>query len=220
MSATVPGSNGHGGQPAPTLPAEPGDTGAAAGVAGGGGVSATDLLVDLAQCQRSIRSLLRAAISGMVPVSNQTLPGVVLTLSGLIHATEMAANKVLDHAEGLALDRERLGKALARLEPMLDLANPAARQAWLDVRESTQGLNGRVMAIMSAMAFQDLTTQQLLGAIQSVEQVRESLVEVLKLLDLPVEVDDEAEAIDRSRPAFQMQSRQAIADRLWNELRG
>jgi chemotaxis regulatin CheY-phosphate phosphatase CheZ len=185
-------------------------------------VSATDLLVDLGQCQRSIRSLLRAAIAGLVPVSNQTLPAVSFTLGGLIHATEMAANKVLDHAEGLAADRERLGKALARLEPLLDTSSPTGRQAWLDVTESTKMLSGRVMCIMSAMAFQDLTSQQLVGAIETVEQVRGQLIETLKLLDLPVESapTGESSVIEGPRPAFPVQSRQAVADRLWAELKG
>lgn len=216
MGAAGAERNGNG-RPAPP---EAG-LGAILGATSGSGVSATDLLVELSQCQRSIRSLLRSAISGLVPVSGQTLPAVVFTLSGLIHATEMAANKVLDHAEELSTDRDRLAKALARLEPLIDMSNPAGRRAWLDVMESTQTVSGRAMAIMSAMAFQDLTTQQLVGAISSVEQVREKLVEVLQLLDLPVETEEpDAMAAGNARPAFPMQSRQAVADRLWAELKG
>src|SRR5262245_3161235 len=153
-------------------------------------VSATDLLVELAQCQRGIRGLLRTASATLGPMTSQTLPSVAFTLSGLIHATEMAANKVLDHAEGLASERDRLGKALARLEPLLPAGNPTVKRAWLDVMECHQALSGRVMSIMSAMAFQDLTTQHLASAIKSVEQVREQLLQMLVLLDIPVESDD------------------------------
>ncbi len=190
---------------------------------GGNGdcVSATDLLVELAQCQRSIRSLIRAAISGLVPVSNQTLPAVAFTLGGLIHATEMAANKVLDHAEGLASERERLGKALARLEPLLDMSNPTAKRAWLDAMECNQALTGRVMSIMSGMAFQDLTTRQLTSAIKSVDETRHQLSQILVLLDLPVEMeepDGEGAARRGPRPSFQVESRQGLADRLWAEM--
>ena len=191
---------------------------------GGNGdcVSATDLLVELAQCQRSIRSLIRAAISGLVPVSNRTLPAVAFTLGGLIHATEMAANKVLDHAEGLASERERLGKALARVEPLLDTSNPTAKRAWLDVMECNQALTGRVMSIMSGMAFQDLTTQQLTSAIKSVDETRHQLSQILVLLDLPVEMEEpDGEGADRCgpRPSFQVESRQGLADRLWAEMK-
>ena len=131
------------------------------------GVSATSVLVELAQCQRGIRALLHAALATVEPMAKQTLPSVSFTLTGLIHATEVAANKVLDQAEQLASDRDRLGKALARLEPYVSKTDPASRRAWTDVTECSQTLATRLVGIMSAMAFQDLTTQHLAGAIKA-----------------------------------------------------
>ena len=93
---------------------EPGGAAApgSSGVPGvnGESISATDLLVELAQCQRAIRDLLRSASATLGPICNQTLPSVVFTLTGLIHATEVAANKVLDQSEELAGDQDRLAE--------------------------------------------------------------------------------------------------------------
>jgi chemotaxis regulatin CheY-phosphate phosphatase CheZ len=184
------------------------------------GVSATNLLVELAQCQRGIRALLHAALATMEPLAKQTLPSVSFTLTGLIHATEVAANKVLDQAEQLASDRDRLGKALLRLEPYVNKSDPAARRAWTDVTECSQALATRLIGIMSAMAFQDLTSQHLAGAIKSVDEVREQLTEVLVMLDLPVQAEDP----EPQRPGTSVNSspdgsRQALADQLWAEMR-
>jgi chemotaxis regulatin CheY-phosphate phosphatase CheZ len=185
------------------------------------GVSATSLLVELAQCQRGIRALLHAALATVEPIAKQTLPSVSFTLTGLIHATEVAANKVLDQAEQLASDRDRLGKALARLEPYVSKTDPASRRAWTDVTECSQTLATRLVGIMSAMAFQDLTTQHLAGAIKAVDETREQLTEVLVMLDLPVQVEGEMEP---QRPGTSVNSssdgsRQALADQLWAEMR-
>jgi chemotaxis regulatin CheY-phosphate phosphatase CheZ len=74
---------------------------------------------------------------------------------------------------------------------------------------------------MSAMAFQDLTTQHLAGAIKAVDETREQLTEVLVMLDLPVQVEGEMEP---QRPGTSVNSssdgsRQALADQLWAEMR-
>jgi chemotaxis regulatin CheY-phosphate phosphatase CheZ len=185
------------------------------------GVSATHLLVELAQCQRGIRALLHAALASVEPIAKQVMPSVSFTLTGLIHATEVAANKVLDQAEQLASDRDRLGKALARLEPYVSKTDPASRRAWTDVTECSQTLATRLVGIMSAMAFQDLTTQHLAGAIKAVDETREQLTEVLVMLDLPVQ----AEEPEPARPGTSVNSssdgssRQALADQLWAEMR-
>jgi hypothetical protein len=182
------------------------------------GVSATNLLVELAQCQRGIRALLHAALATLGPITRQTLPSVAFTLTGLIHATEMAANKVLDQAEQLASDRDRLGKALGRLEPFINKADSGTKRAWTDVTECSQTLAARLVAIMSAMAFQDLTSQHLAGAIKATEEVREQLAQVLVMLDLPVEADDAAPT--RIAPVASSDgARQALADQLWAEMR-
>jgi chemotaxis regulatin CheY-phosphate phosphatase CheZ len=188
------------------------------GLADGDGVTAASVLVELGQCQRAIRSLIHTTIGGLVTVSRQTLPSVAFALTGLIRATEMAANKTLDEAEALGSDHDRLGKALGRLEASLDRSNPAIRRAWSEVMESNQAVGARVIAIMSVMAFQDLTTQQLEGAIKSVEEVRGQLVQMLALLDLPADADEPVAA----RPALDptpAASRQALADQLWAEMR-
>jgi chemotaxis regulatin CheY-phosphate phosphatase CheZ len=184
----------------------------------GDGVTAASVLVELGQCRRAIRTLIHTTIGGLVTVSRQTLPAVAFALTGLIRSTEMAANKALDEAEALGADHDRLGKALARLESCLDRSNPASRRAWADVMESNQAVGTRVIAIMSVMAFQDLTTQQLEVAIKSVEEVRAQLVQILGLLDLPVEEDDgdAGRAIPEPQPVA---ARQALADQLWAEMR-
>jgi chemotaxis regulatin CheY-phosphate phosphatase CheZ len=186
--------------------------------ADGDGVTAASVLLELGECRRAVRSLVRTTIGGLVTVSRQTLPSVAFALTGLIGATDMAANKVLDEAEALGGEHDRLGKALGRLEASLDRSNPAIRRSWADVMESHQAVGARVIAIMSIMAFQDLTTQQLEGAIKSVEEVRRQLVQMLALLDLPVE-ENESSPVAPAPDPEPAASRQALADQLWAEMR-
>ena len=72
------------------------------------------------------------------------------------------------------------------------------------------------------MAFQDLTTQHLAGAIKAVDETREQLTEVLVMLDLPVQ-PEEIEVQQRPGTSVNSSSdgssRQALADQLWAEMR-
>lgn len=188
-----------------------------------GRVSASGLLVELSQCLNSLLDLLQTTVSSIRPTSNQTLPSVALTLTGIVRATETAALKVLDEAEGLDSDRDRLCEALARLEPFLSASDSGARRAWQEAMESSQTLSARIMSIMSAMEFQDLTAQHLAATIKSVEEVRERLLQILSLLYLPFEPEEPASPPRTlperfGDPTTLAPERQALADQLLAEL--
>ncbi|MGH7263530.1 MAG: hypothetical protein ACREMB_01590 [Candidatus Rokuibacteriota bacterium] len=189
---------------------------------GDGGPSAATLLTDLALCQRGLLSLVQTTVSTLEPVAKQTLASVMFTLTGLIQATEMAAVKVLDEAEGLGNDRDRITKALARLQPYVNLSDATATRSLAEAEEGVQKLSGRVMAIMSAMAFQDLTAQHLNVAIQSLDETRARLLELVGRLDVPVDSEEPAPATPAEKltpPAPSDNSHQALADQLWAEMK-
>lgn len=189
---------------------------------GDGGPSAAMLLTDLGLCQRGLLSLVQTTVSTLEPVAKQTLASVVFTLTGLIQATEMAAVKVLDEAEGLGNDRDRITKALARLQPYVNLSDATAARVLAEAEDGVQKLSGRVMAIMSAMAFQDLTAQHLNIAIQSLEETRTRLLELVGRLDVPVDSEEPAPPTPAEKlphPAPSDNSHQALADQLWAEMK-
>jgi chemotaxis regulatin CheY-phosphate phosphatase CheZ len=189
---------------------------------GDGSPNAATLLTDLALAQRGLLSLVQSAVSTIEPVAKQSLASVVFTLTGLIQATEMAAVKVLDEAEGLGNDRDRIIKALAKLQPHVNLSDPTASRNWAEAEDGVQKLSGRVMAIMSAMAFQDLTAQHLNVAIQSLEETRGRLLQLTATLDVPVDSPEPetAEPADKiAHPATPDGSHQALADQLWAEMK-
>jgi len=186
-------------------------------------VSASGLLVELSQCLNSLLDLLQTTVSCIRPTSNQTLPSVAMTLSGIVQATETAALKVLDETEALGSDRDRLCEALARLEPFVSTSDPAARRAWEESMESCQALSARIISITSAMEFQDLTAQHLAVTIKSVEEVRQRLLQILSLLYLPFEPEEPlpppGKLTDRlGDPATLDHGHQALADQLLAEL--
>jgi chemotaxis regulatin CheY-phosphate phosphatase CheZ len=192
------------------------------GANGDGSPNAATLLTELALCQRGLLSLIQRTVSTIEPVAKQSLASVVFTLTGLIQATEMAAIKVLDEAEGLGNDRDRISKALTRIQPFVNMSEPTAASQWAEAEDGVRKLFGRVLAIMSAMAFQDLTAQHLNVAIQSLEETRGRLLQLVAVLEVPVDIDEpvsETLADKITNPGTTDGSHQALADQLWAEMK-
>jgi chemotaxis regulatin CheY-phosphate phosphatase CheZ len=125
------------------------------------------------------------AIAVLRPACAETLPAVGLTITGIIQATEVAAQKVLDEADQLGAHRDRLCEALARLRPHI-APGPDAREACLAVVDAVHGLSAHIDPLVAAMEFQDLSAQHLRAAIETVDALRAALVALLAGMDVAV----------------------------------
>ncbi|HEV8472342.1 MAG TPA: hypothetical protein VGR82_06155 [Methylomirabilota bacterium] len=161
----------------------------------------------------------RDAVTALRQTHTETLPSVNLTLGAIIQATEVAAQRVLDQCEALGARQRAAATALARLVPML--TDPTARAACAQVAAAGAGVDEAVVAIVSAMEFQDLTAQHLRATMDAVTALREKVGGLLLLANVditgpaaPVKIAEQLGA--PAAPAFW---RQEMADTLLAEKR-
>ncbi|HEY3064477.1 MAG TPA: protein phosphatase CheZ [Methylomirabilota bacterium] len=168
-----------------------------------------------------ILAFVRKTVAEVRPACSQTLPSVTLTLGGIIQATEMAAEKVLDEAEVLAAHRQRLHDALTRLAPELMSAPAAAKQALIDAARVVEAMSASITSVMAAMEFQDLTAQHLRATIAAVGGMRQRLGEVLALVNINVDAEVAPVKIAEKlgAPAAVAPWRQDLADRLLEDMK-
>lgn len=111
--------------------------------------------------------------------SSMAVPKMTSELEDVVAATELAAHRVLDEAERLSEDQEAIAEALRRVRadvpphPLLDRIDAALHSA-----------EQRVLAIMSAMEFQDLASQRIAQVVRAVGEVEERLLGLLVLFRL------------------------------------
>ena len=158
----------------------------------------------------------RAIVTVAQPACAETLPAVVHTLNGIIKATEIAAQKVLDETDRLTRQRDQLGRALTALRPMMEYADPTMKAAWNEARDAWDTMAGPALNVVSSMEFQDLTAQHLNAAIAAVTSLREGLVRCLATISVAVE--SEAAPVRLAEklgaPATRGTWKQEIADQL------
>jgi chemotaxis protein CheZ len=116
--------------------------------------------------------------------SRREIPKVAKHLTEVIETTEEATNRVLEHAEHLVDEQMKVEQQLSRVGEMLHLLPKGARvselQSALDeTKEIQRRSQGRAMDIMSAMEFQDLTTQKIQKLIALVAEVETRLLKLL-----------------------------------------
>lgn len=111
--------------------------------------------------------------------SSMAMPKMTSELTDVVAATEMAAHRVLDEAERLTEEQEMIADALNRVRaeipahPLLDRIDAALRSA-----------ERRVLAIMSAMEFQDLASQRIAQVVRAVGEIEERLLRLFVLFRL------------------------------------
>src|SRR5499426_1724527 len=158
----------------------------------------------------------QAIVTVAQPACAETLPAVVHTLNGIIKATEIAAQKVLDETDRLTRQREQLGRALTALRPMMEYADPTMKAAWNEARDAWDTMAGPALNVVSSMEFQDLTAQHLNAAITAVTTLREGLARCLATISVAVE--SEAAPVRLAEklgaPATRGTWKQEIADQL------
>jgi chemotaxis regulatin CheY-phosphate phosphatase CheZ len=146
---------------------------------------AGQVLNQLATSLSEMVGLLEETINIIRPPSAQTLPTVTATLSGVVQAAEHAALQVLDEAEALQEDRQKLGSALEKLKSRLAADDTEGAVIVDEAGRCLQALSERSMKFMSAMEFQDLASQHIARVVESIEEVRNRLASALALFDLP-----------------------------------
>jgi chemotaxis regulatin CheY-phosphate phosphatase CheZ len=146
--------------------------------------------------------------------SSGTMPGVLDDLRDVMRMTEAATERVLDETEALVDD----GRAAARL--VADVRHRAAAADAVAIAEPMQKLgaliarsNDRAMEIMSALEFQDLTSQKVQRTFAVLEEVLVRLGKIQRLVD----ADGATAAVARPAPpppALDGKSAQRLADEL------
>jgi chemotaxis regulatin CheY-phosphate phosphatase CheZ len=181
---------------------------------------AGQVLNQLATSLTEMVGLLEETINIIRPPSAHTLPTVTATLSGVVQAAEHAALQVLDEAEALQEDRQKLGGALAKLKSRLAPDDTEGARIADEAGRCLQALSERSMKFMSAMEFQDLASQHIGRVVDSIEEVRSRLASALALFDLP-EVGSERLAPQSANvigdPTRSHGDGQALADQLLAE---
>ncbi len=150
-------------------------------------INAGQLLTELGQCLDAVLSLIQTTIANIRPTSEHTLPAVASTLISMIRASETVAHRVLDEADGLTADRQRLLEALARVGHFVSASDLSASAALVEAREASHAITVRITAITSAMEFQDIMAQHLTSATKAIEGIQLRLAEILTVLKLPLE---------------------------------
>jgi chemotaxis regulatin CheY-phosphate phosphatase CheZ len=154
--------------------------------------------------------------------SSRTMPSVLHDLKDIVQMTEHATVRVLEEAESL-LDE---GKALSDL--IGDAERAAAAHALSDVSRpltASQTLvergHHRLLAIMSALEFQDLTSQKIQRAFEVLEEVATRLNQIRNLVSLGEDHPSPPAEPHRTEPVHpDGQSGQALADELLRHFSG
>ena len=116
--------------------------------------------------------------------SSREIPKVAEHLTEIIRTTEDATNRVLEQAEHLVEEQAKVEQGLSRATELLHhLPNAPTLLACLnaleDVKTVQRQTQGRAMDIMSAMEFQDMTTQKIQKLITLVAEVEARLLQLL-----------------------------------------
>ncbi len=115
--------------------------------------------------------------------SSREIPKVAKHLAEIIQTTEEATNRVLEQTEHLIEEQARVEQGLSRAAEMLRHVPLRADclKGLEELKEVQRRSQGRAMDIMSAMEFQDLTTQKIQKMITLVADVEDRLLQLLVL---------------------------------------
>ncbi len=121
--------------------------------------------------------------------TSRTVPGVLHELRDIVRMTESATVRVLDETEALV---EESKAAVGLLREAHALAGRGAAQAvgkpLGEVEALVERVNDRAAAIMSALEFQDVTSQKVQRAFGVLEEVCDRMARIRRLVDPGEEV--------------------------------
>lgn len=118
--------------------------------------------------------------------SQREIPQVARHLAEIIQTTEDATNRVLEQTEHLVEEQTKVEQMLSRIGELLYLVTKNTAQGELlkcleATKEIQRRSQGRAIDIMTAMEFQDLTTQKIQKLIGLVAEVEGRLLKLLVL---------------------------------------
>ena len=184
-------------------------------------VRARDEIGELAYYLEQVRRNL-LEVNAHVTGSSQTMPAVLHHLRDIVQMTETATLQVLEQTEAL----------LEESQAVLGLIAGACRAAQGDgaatigsalgaMQALVQKSNDRAMAIMSALEFQDLTSQKIQRAFEVLEEVSTRLQKIHGLVTPGQEGQAAPAPIPAASPVeAESKSGQDLADELLMQLRG
>jgi len=179
---------------------------------------ARDEIGELAFYLEQVRQNL-LTVNGHVSGSSRTMPSVLRDLKELVRMTEAATVRVLEEAEAL-LDESQACSALIAQVQRTSADREAPEAAPLaQVQILVERGNDRVMSIMSALEFQDLTSQKIQRAFEVLEEVSTRLGEIHRLVSpgaapIPAEVPEDEPGLADGK------SGQDLADELLRRFEG
>ena len=135
----------------------------------------------------AVKNLLEANVH--VRDTSSTVPGVLNDLRDVVRMTESATVKVLEETEALMDERRAAAELVAgALREAESGGAPAVAAPLRELDAMLQRLNDRLLAIFSALEFQDLTAQRVQRAFKVLEEVAERMVTIQTLIDVGQEV--------------------------------
>jgi chemotaxis regulatin CheY-phosphate phosphatase CheZ len=154
--------------------------------------------------------------------SSRTVPRVLNELKDIVQMTEAATLRVLEETEALLEEGQTLSGLVAQAQQAVaDGALPEVSRPLSDVQGLVDRGNDRVMAIMSALEFQDLTTQKIQRAFEVLEEVASRLGKIHQLVSLGQETAAEGPAVVSPEPPRRdAKSGQDLADEILSRFRG
>ena len=174
----------------------------------GNNADSADLIHRIASLTRMLRDSMRElGLDQAIKDAAQAIPDARDRLRYVAQMTEQAANRVLNATEAAGPLQDRLARSAQALDERWrqwfdqPLQLPEARELVKDTREfladvpvQTQQTQGRLMEIVMAQDFQDLTGQVIMRMMDVVGAIERELPQVL-LDSVPQERRDEAQTL-------------------------
>ncbi len=151
--------------------------------------STKNIQADLRHLAESIAQIVQGIKQAQAPLteSRKKVPMATEQLERITQQTEDAAHRVLDMVEAITSREGEIEVQLKELRRALPATyfrnNSKAKRIVEKVRECAESNQNDAYAIMDALQFQDITTQQIAHAIHMLEEVETRLHDVLVELD-------------------------------------
>lgn len=149
--------------------------------------------------------------------SARDVPSVLHDLREIVRMTEAGTVTVLEETEALMDEGQAAGRLVAEIQKCLRQGQVADGETRLDELQALiRSGDTRITTIMSALQFQDLTSQKIQGAFDVLEEVMVRLARIRTLLDAGREAPAATAGQNGSphRQPSEQKSGQALADEL------
>jgi len=159
-----------------------------------------------------------------VTASSHSMPGVLRDLKEIVRMTESATVSVLEQTEALLEEGQTLSALIGRAQAAASsqLLPPEVAGSLAEVQSLVDRSNDRVLSIMNALEFQDLTSQKIQRAFEILEEVGVRVGKIHGLVSLGEERDGPApdDAPSNAPAAADDKSAQDLADEILSRFKG